>query len=188
MLPRCEVLREPVGKRVTARIALPDALGGDATGHRPCSSRRSPSAPAFTDGLTRSGALQGAIPVGQRSGRTRCRRAEWRHRPVASRATATPTSPTSSGSTSVTFSVSRLPHPAENPRMTAPPRTEQAGDCSNWPSGQGWWCGRRTESSLRCRTCPPPAVATTCRTGGRGASEDRSLLEADWIRRRRHRG
>jgi anti-sigma regulatory factor (Ser/Thr protein kinase) len=30
-----EVQREPVGKRVTARIALPDDPGGDVTGHRP---------------------------------------------------------------------------------------------------------------------------------------------------------
>ncbi|MFD3826838.1 ATP-binding protein [Streptomyces sp. NPDC058625] len=30
-----EVQREPVGKRVTARIALPDDPGGDVTGRRP---------------------------------------------------------------------------------------------------------------------------------------------------------
>ncbi|MBB5800157.1 hypothetical protein HDA41_008121 [Streptomyces caelestis] len=30
-----EVQREPVGKRITARIALPDDLGGDVTGRRP---------------------------------------------------------------------------------------------------------------------------------------------------------
>jgi transposase len=107
--------REPVGKRVTARIALLDDLGGDVTGRRPpSSSQRSPSAHAFADGLMRSGALQGAMSMGERSGRARCRRVGRRHRPEASRATSTPTSPTSSGSTSVTFSVSRLPHPADS--------------------------------------------------------------------------
>ncbi|USQ84235.1 ATP-binding protein [Streptomyces phaeoluteigriseus] len=30
-----EAQREPVGKRITARIALPDDLGGDITGRRP---------------------------------------------------------------------------------------------------------------------------------------------------------
>jgi hypothetical protein len=30
-----EAQREPVGKRITARIALPDAPGGDITGRRP---------------------------------------------------------------------------------------------------------------------------------------------------------
>ncbi|GAA5708312.1 hypothetical protein Save01_09198 [Streptomyces avermitilis] len=30
-----EVQREPVGKRITARIALPDTPGADITGRRP---------------------------------------------------------------------------------------------------------------------------------------------------------
>ncbi|MDT0487254.1 MULTISPECIES: ATP-dependent DNA ligase [Streptomyces] len=58
--------------------------------------------------------VQRGTSAAERSGRARCRRAGWRHRPAASRATSTPTSTTSSGSTSVTFSDSRLPHPAEN--------------------------------------------------------------------------
>lgn len=62
----------------------------------------------------RGGDVQWGTSAGERSGRARCRRAGWRHRPEASRATSTPTSATNSGSTGATFSVSRLPHPALN--------------------------------------------------------------------------
>ncbi|MFF5023684.1 ATP-binding protein [Streptomyces collinus] len=41
-----EAQREPVGKRITARIALPDDPGGDITGRRP------QQQPALTVGLT----------------------------------------------------------------------------------------------------------------------------------------
>lgn len=80
-------------------------------------------------------------PVGERSGRARCRRAGRRHRPEASRAPSTPTSTTGSSSINMTSSCSRLPHPELNdhvrPRTPAPSRIERAGDRSACLAGEG---------------------------------------------------
>lgn len=70
-----EAQREPVGKRITARIALPDDPGGDITGRRP---QRQPALPsASPPSLTtwrEAGRYRGEFGE-ERSGWARCRRA-----------------------------------------------------------------------------------------------------------------
>ncbi|MFF7967068.1 hypothetical protein ACFZC3_17115 [Streptomyces sp. NPDC007903] len=67
-----------------------------------------PRPAAVSTAVSSGGNVAGRGPGG------RCQRAGWRHRPEASRATSTPTSTASPGSTNVTSSCFRLPHPAEN--------------------------------------------------------------------------
>lgn len=86
-----EAQREPVGKRITARIALPDDPGGDITGRRPQKQPALPSASPPSLTICRgAGRYRGELS-GEQSRWARCRRAGWRRWLAAPRAT--PTSP-----------------------------------------------------------------------------------------------
>ena len=81
-----EVQREPVGKRITARIALLEGPGGTSPDAAVSSSRRAPCSldPAvFPDGRREApGYYEEATSAGEWSGRARCQRARCRHRPA----------------------------------------------------------------------------------------------------------
>lgn len=104
-----------------AAARMPHVFGAAEQGRCDSGERRT-SGSSTPAGLTHAQAVgpgsKAGTSAGDRSGRARCHRSGCRHRPALSRATSTPTSTTSSGSTRVTCRLSREPHPALNVHPT----------------------------------------------------------------------
>jgi hypothetical protein len=187
---RCLVARFSGSRSVNASplaSPCPTTWAGTSPDAAPSSSQRSPSAPAFTDGLMRSGALQGGDVGGREVGAG-----------AVQTCGVAPPAEGVAGDVDADFhhqlgfhqrDVQRLPAAPPGgerpacPRMTAPPRSEQAGDRSTCRLGEGGGAADVLKAAFGVVPAEQQRAGNGQRAGDR--ADDRLARLADSSGRRR---